>query len=189
MFGIERRESREQRWEDFESEAMPHMPGLFRVAMWLARNRDEAEELVQETYMQALKSFHRYQTGTNCRAWLSAIMHNVNLKRLRQARRMTIVDDPDDLLAETIAFEPPVPQKLTDEEAISALRNIPEKYRQVIVLCDVEDFSYKEIASILDIPIGTVMSRLSRGRKTLRLELANFARERGFGDSRKLAAG
>lgn len=188
MFGIRWLETKEERWRDFESEAMPHMPGLFRVAVWLTRNRDEAEDLVQETFMQALKSFHRYELGTNCRAWMTTIMYNLNLKRLQKARRMKVVDDPEEKLAETIPFEPQIPETLSDEDVIEALRRVPENFRQVIVLSDVEEFSYKEIASILDIPIGTVMSRLSRGRKALRLELADYARNQGFGISQKIAS-
>lgn len=188
MFGIRWLESKEEKWKDFETEAMPHMAGLYRVAMFLTRNKDEAEDLVQETFMQALKSFHRYEVGTNCRAWLTTIMYNLNLTRLKKARRMLIADDPEDKLAETLPFEPEIPQTITDEEVIGALEKISESFRQVVVLSDIEEFSYKEIASILGVPIGTVMSRLSRGRKALRLELAGYARNYGFGDNQKIAA-
>lgn len=189
MFGIKWLETKEERWKDFEAEAMPHMAGLFRVAVWLTRNKDEAEDLVQETFMQALKSFHRYQIGTNCRAWLTTIMYNMNLKRLQKSRRFIVVDDAEEKLAETIPFEPQLPPTITDEEVIGALRNVPDYFRQVVVLSDIEEFSYKEIASILNVPIGTVMSRLSRGRKALRLELAEYARKYGFGNNQKIAAG
>lgn len=188
MFGIKWLETKEEKWKDFETEAVPHMAGLFRVAIWLTRNRDEAEDLVQETFMQALKSFHRYEIGTNCRAWLTTIMYNLNLKRLQKSRRLTVVDDAEEKLAETIPFEPQLPQTITDEEVIGALGNVPENFRQVIILSDIEEFSYKEISSILDIPIGTVMSRLSRGRKALRLELADYAHKYGFGNNLKIAA-
>lgn len=189
MFGIKWLETKEEKWQDFETEAMPHMASLFCVAMWLTRNRDEAEDLIQETFMQALKSFQRYQPGTNCRAWLTAILYNLNLKRLHKARRLMLVDDLEDSLAEAIQFEPEIPQRLTDEEVIGALANVAESFRQVVILSDIEEFSYKEIASILNVPIGTVMSRLSRGRRALRLELADYARRYGLGDKQKLAAG
>lgn len=189
MFGIRWLDTKEDKWRDFESEAMPHMAGLFRVAVWLTRNKDEAEDLVQETFMQALKSFHRYQLGTNCRAWLTTIMYNLNLKRLQKARRMMIVDDPEEKLAETVPFEPAIPETITDEEVIDALDRVAENFRQIIILSDIEEFSYKEIASILGIPMGTVMSRLSRARKALRLELADFARKNGFGNNQKIAVG
>lgn len=188
MFGIKWLETKEQKWSDFEAEAMPLTPELFRVAMWLTRDRTEAEDLVQETMMQALKSFHRYEIGTNCRAWLTTIMYNLNVKRLQKMGRMRMVDDPEEKLAETIPFEAPIPQSVTDEDVIKALANVPENFRQVVVLSDIEEFSYKEIASILGIPIGTVMSRLSRGRKVLRMELADYARNYGFGETRKNAA-
>jgi len=190
MFGMKWLETKEERWRDFEAEAMPLAPDLYRVAMWLARNQTEAEDLVQETFFQAMKSFHRYEMGTNCRAWLTTIMYNLNSKRLQKLGRMKFVDDPEEKLAETIPFEPQLPQTLTDEEVIEALKNVPENFRQVIVLSDVEEFSYKEISAILEIPMGTVMSRLSRGRKVLRMELADYARNYGLGDTEnKIAAG
>lgn len=189
MFGIKWLGKKEDKWSEFEAEAMPFLPDLYRVAMWLTRNKSEAEDLVQETLMQALKSFHRYEMGTNCRAWLTTIMYNLNSKRLQKLGRMKLVDDPEEKIAETIPFEPQLPQKLTDKEVIRALREVPENFRNVLILSDVEEFSYKEIASILDVPMGTVMSRLSRGRKALRLALADYARQYGFGDDRKIAAG
>ena len=188
MFGIKRLETKEKKWSDFEAEAMPLTPDLYRIAMWLTRNREEAEDLVQETFFQALKSFHRYETGTNCRAWLATIMYHLNSKRLQKMGRIKLVDEGEEKLAETIPFEPQMPETLTDEEVIAALGQLPENFRQVLVLSDVEGFSYKEIASILDVPMGTVMSRLSRGRKVLRLELADYARNYGFGDDRKIAS-
>jgi RNA polymerase sigma-70 factor (ECF subfamily) len=189
MFRRKWLETKEERWRDFETEAMPFAPDLYRVAMWLTRNQTEAEDLVQETFFQAMRSFHHYEMGTNCRAWLTTIMYNLNSKRLQKLGRMKIVDDPEEKLAATIPFEPQLPQKLTDEEVIKALKNVPEIFRQAVVLSDVEGFSYKEIAEIMDIPMGTVMSRLSRGRKVLRQELAEYARNYGFGDTeRKIAA-
>jgi len=176
MFGIKRLANREEKWSDFETEAMPFAADLFRVAMWLTRNRTEADDLVQETFVQALKSFHRYETGTNCRAWLTTILYHLNSKRLQKMGRMKMADDPEEKLAETIPFEPSIPQKITDEDVLAALGNVPENFRQVVVLSDVEEFSYKEIASILEIPMGTVMSRLARGRKVLRIR---FWRNKG----------
>ncbi len=188
MFGASRT-SKEEQWLDFESEAMPFMADLFRVALWQTRDKTAAEDLVQETLFQAMRSFHRYELGTNCRAWLMTIMHNLNLKRLQKLGRMKLVDDPEDKLMETIPFEPSIPESLTDDEVIIALKRVPDPFRDVIVLSDVEEFSYKEIAEILGVPIGTVMSRLYRGRKVLRQELAAYARGRGFSDHREQAAG
>jgi RNA polymerase sigma-70 factor, ECF subfamily len=159
-------------WAAFEGEVLPHADRLFRLAMWFVRNRDDAEDVVQDTMMQALKSFHRFQPGTNCRAWLSTILQRVVSNKRRAAGRSRVVDDPDDRIAQTVPFVPPVPQELTDELIVGTLQRLPTTYQEVILFCDVEDLSYKEAAEALDIPIGTVMSRLHRGRAQLRAELA-----------------
>ncbi|MEP7115991.1 MAG: sigma-70 family RNA polymerase sigma factor [Acidobacteriota bacterium] len=151
---------------------MPHLDRLFRLAMWLERDRQTAEDLVQDTLIQALKSFHRYTPGTNCRAWLVTILQHLRSNRRRAAFRHREVQDVDDTIAETVAFVPAVAQDLTDEDMLGALRGIPEPFQDIIILCDVEDMTYKEIAEALSIPIGTVMSRLHRGRAALRKELA-----------------
>jgi RNA polymerase sigma-70 factor (ECF subfamily) len=140
--------------------------------MWYERNRSEAEDLVQETMMQALQSFHRFRSGTNCRAWLATILQHVRSNRRRARGRSPLVDDPDDRIGHATPFVPPVPQELTDEELLGALGRIPVLFQEVIVLCDVEELTYKEIADVLSIPLGTVMSRLHRGRALLRAELA-----------------
>ena len=159
-------------WMVFEKEALPHADRLFRFAMWLERDRVAAEDLVQETMVQALQSFHRFVPGTNCRAWLMKIMQHIRSNRLRARGRAPVVAELTDAAADALPFVPPVPQKLTDEDVLGALAQIPEPYQQVIVLCDVEELSYKEISAALDIPIGTVMSRLHRGRALLRTMLA-----------------
>src|SRR5262245_9007976 len=164
-------DARQMTWRGFEAEALPHLASLFRVAMWFERNRAEAEDLVQETLRQALESFHRYTPGTNCRAWLMSILHHLRSNRRRAKLRSPFVDDPDDRLAGTVPFVPPIPEQLTDEDLLAALERIPSQYQEVILLSDVEEFTYKEIASALSIPIGTVMSRLHRGRALLRQEL------------------
>lgn len=179
----------EQKWADFEAEAMPHIQSLFRSAMWLTRDRALAEDLVQETMFEAIKSFHRYELGTNCKAWLTTIMQNLNLKRLYKLGRMKIVDGAEERLAETIPFEPSVPENLTDEVVITAIKKVPDPFRDVILLADVEEFSYKDIALILGVPIGTVMSRLYRGRRMLRQELTEYARAYGFGEEGRRNAG
>ena len=159
-------------WAAFEGEVLPHADRLFRLAMWFLRNRADAEDVVQDTMMQALKSFHRFQPGTNCRAWLTTILQHIVSNRRRTAGRSIVVDDPEDRIAQTVAFVPPVPQELTDGRVLASLRRLPTMFQEVILLCDVEDFSYKEAAEALAIPIGTVMSRLHRGRAQLRVELA-----------------
>jgi RNA polymerase sigma-70 factor (ECF subfamily) len=169
-------------WGTFESEALPHLDRLFRLAMWLERDRAAAEDLVQETLIQALRSFHRYTPGTNCRAWLVAIMQHLRSNRRRAAYRHREVEDVDGQIADTVPFVPAVPQTLTDEDMLAALRGIPEPYQDIILLCDVEDMTYKEIAEALSIPIGTVMSRLHRGRAALRKQLAFTAGEHETSD-------
>ncbi|MEZ5294305.1 MAG: sigma-70 family RNA polymerase sigma factor [Vicinamibacterales bacterium] len=159
-------------WAAFEAEAMPHVDRLFRLAVWWERDKTEAEDLVQDTLVQALRSFHRYTIGTNCRAWLITILQHVRLNRHRARRREPLVEDPGDRLAGALPFVPAVPQHLTDDELLAALGDLPEVYRDVILLCDVEELSYKDIAQALGIPLGTVMSRLHRGRGLLRRTLA-----------------
>jgi RNA polymerase sigma-70 factor (ECF subfamily) len=156
----------------FETEVLPHADRLFRLAMWFERNRTDAEDVVQDTMMQALRSFHRFQPGTNCRAWLVTILQRVVSNRRRTKGRSIVGSDPDDRLAHTVPFVPPVPQQLTDEALLASLQRLPLAFQEVIVLCDVEELSYKEAAEALTIPVGTVMSRLHRGRAQLRAELA-----------------
>ena len=137
-------------------------------------NRSDAEDLVQETYLQAWQSFHRFQIGTNCRAWLFRILFNVLQHHRRKWYNAKVNIEVDDCLEDTVAYEPPVPQQLSDEDVLAAFERVPMRYRDVVLLADVEDFAYKEIAATLSIPIGTVMSRISRGRELLRRELASF---------------
>jgi RNA polymerase sigma-70 factor (ECF subfamily) len=173
-------------WAAFEGEVLPHTDRLFRLAMWFERNRADAEDVVQETMMQALRSFHRFQPGTNCRAWLATILQRVVSNRRRAKGRSFLISDPDDRIANTVPFVPPVPQDLTDEVVLGSLQRLPMEFQDVILLCDVEDLSYKEAAEALAIPIGTVMSRLHRGRARLRSELvaagAAFAERRPNGE-------
>jgi RNA polymerase sigma-70 factor (ECF subfamily) len=167
--------------EDFEAEAMPHLNALYRTASLLLRDWHEAEDLIQDTYLEAWKSFHRFELGTNCRAWLFKIMfHRLHhLRRnLLKASRVILIDafDPQD----EVAAEPPVLQEIRDEDILNALSKVPVEFREVVLLADVEELSYKEIAETLKIPLGTVMSRLSRGRKLLRQELAEVASTYGI---------
>src|SRR5262252_8133992 len=128
-----KKRNNDERAAAFEAEALPHTDRLFRLAMWLERNRAEAEDLVQDTLMQALQSFHRYKAGTNCRAWLVTILHHVRSNRRRASGRLTLVADVDDRLSSTAAFVPPIPEHLTDDELLTALRAIPEQYQHAIV--------------------------------------------------------
>ncbi|HEX7316470.1 MAG TPA: sigma-70 family RNA polymerase sigma factor [Pyrinomonadaceae bacterium] len=184
MFKSTRQAGREEQWAAFEGEALPYLDDLFRIAMWLARDRNEAEDLVQETFTQALESFHRFEPGTNCRAWLVSIMYHMNGKRLRAGSKLRLVSDGEERLASAVASAPPTPQSITDEDILVALRALPGQFQEVVILSDVEDMTYKEISEVLGVPIGTVMSRLHRGRKLLRGELANCASAHGIGRAR-----
>ncbi len=169
------------RVEDFEAAAMPHFLDLYRTARLLAQERAEAEDLVQEVYLQAWKSFHRFQPGTNCRAWLFKILfHRLHHFRRRWARaaKVETFENPQD--QNSIIAETPVPQEIRDEDVLNALGRVPIEFRKVVLLADVEEFSYKEIAETMKLPLGTVMSRLSRGRKLLRQELAGVASSYGI---------
>jgi RNA polymerase sigma-70 factor, ECF subfamily len=181
MFKSIPQKGRARPWEAFEAEALPHLPALFRLAMWLLRDRTEAEDLVQETFTQALQSFHRFEKGTNCRAWLVRVMYHTNSNRRRANARLRLVSETDERIAETIAFDPPTPEGVTSEEVLRALRSLPPQFEEVVLLSDTEDMTYKEIAETLGIPIGTVMSRLHRGRKLMRTELASYVNSRGSG--------
>jgi RNA polymerase sigma-70 factor, ECF subfamily len=166
-------------WAAFEEEALPHLPELFRFAMWRLRDRAAAEDLVQETMFEALRSFHRFRRGTNCRAWLVTIMNRALSKRRRADARLQLVSETAEQLAETLAFDPPAPSDYTEAELLGALRLLPERFQEVVILSDVQELSYKETAAALGIPIGTVMSRLHRGHKMLRAALAGAANARG----------
>lgn len=177
---------RSNKTEDFESAAMPHLDALFRTAARVVGDRTEAEDLVQEAYLQAWKSFHRFEPGTNCRAWLFKILFHV-IQHHRRKWYSSRGHETDELLEQTVAYVPPVSQHLKDEEVLAAFDRLPAQYRDVVLLADVEEFSYKEVAEALKIPVGTVMSRLSRGRKLLRSELAGLAE--GYGLTKTEANG
>ena len=168
--------------ERFENEAMPHMTDIFRTATRVLGERSRAEDVVQEVYLQAWKSFHRFEPGTNCRAWLFKILfHCVNHHR-RKWFRFPLLKETEEFLETNLTFAPPIPEHLTDAEILRALDQIPADFRSVVLLVDVEEFSYKEAADILSVPIGTVMSRLSRGRKALRELLESAAQTYGIGN-------
>lgn len=159
-------------FEDFETAALPHINDLFRTARRVIGNQVEAEDVVQETFLQAWKSFHRFQPGTNCRAWLFKILFHVMSHHRRKLFRLPVADVADETLAETAVYSPAPTEHLTDDEVLSAFEKMPQLYRAVVMLADVQEFSYKEISAVLNIPLGTVMSRLNRGRKILRQALS-----------------
>lgn len=153
---------------------MPHLDELYRAARRMLGDAARAEDVVQEVYLRAWKSFHTFEAGTNCRAWLYRIMVNVTHDYRRREMSRPAADDSEQILERREA-PAPTPDRLTDEEILRALEEIPEAYRDAVVLADVEQFSYQEISDLLEIKQGTVMSRLHRGRSLLREKLKSAA--------------
>jgi RNA polymerase sigma-70 factor, ECF subfamily len=170
--------SERQKSTEFEGAALAYADQLFRVALRLCREPGKAEDLVQEAYLQAWRSFHRFELGTNLRAWLFKIMFNTYYSNQRKARLQLV--PVEETLAETLTYDPPTPARLTDEDVLGALERLPRDFQIPVVLADVEELSYREVAEALEIPLGTVMSRLHRGRKLLRMELTKYAQQAGY---------
>lgn len=179
-----------ERHRDFEQEALPHMDALYNFALRMTNDPDEADDLLQETYLKAYRFFDKFEKGTNCKAWLFRIMKNsfINMYR-KTSKEPDKVDyheveefyhmiraessDPNDLEARLFS-------NLLDDDVSRALEELPEEFRTVVILCDIEGFTYEEIADFVECPIGTVRSRLHRGRKMLRARLFEYARKRGY---------
>ena len=181
--------------ERFERDVLPLLSSLYGAALRLTRNPADAEDLVQETYLRAFRGFAGFQEGTNLKAWLYRILTNsyINVYRKKQREPQT-VEGPDDvdewylfdrLGARRVegSAEDEVLDRIPDADVKAALESLPENFRMPVLLADVEGFSYKEIAEIMDTPIGTVMSRLHRGRKALEKALWHTAEERGLVDA------
>jgi RNA polymerase sigma-70 factor (ECF subfamily) len=175
----------------FERDAVPLLSGMYSSALRMTRNPADAEDLVQETFLRAYRGFSGFREGTNLKAWLYRILTNtfINSYRKRQREPQTVPDDNvedwylyDRLAAQssTASAEATVLDAMPDEDVRAALDALPEGFRMAVLLADVEGFSYKEIAEILDIPIGTVMSRLHRGRRALEKALWERTKERGL---------
>jgi RNA polymerase sigma-70 factor (ECF subfamily) len=166
--------------EAFDAEALPHVPDLFRTACRVTGDRARAEDALQETLLQAWRCFDRFETGTNCRAWLYRILfHCVNHQR-RKLFRFPQLKENEGFLETNLVSPESRKDELQDADILNALDRIPADFRSLVLLVDVEEFSYKDAAEILGVPIGTVMSRLSRGRKLLRDQLSEVARAYGI---------
>ncbi|HHC07700.1 MAG TPA: sigma-70 family RNA polymerase sigma factor [Actinobacteria bacterium] len=180
--------------DDFERDALRYAPQLYSAALRMTRNPADAEDIVQETFLKAFRAYDSFQEGTNLKAWLYRILTNTYINKYRRAQRRPSEVELGELqdlylfrrLGESSgAVESAEQQALdafVDEDIIEAIESLPENFRMPVILADVEGFSYKEIAEMLDIPIGTVMSRLHRGRKALQRKLWNIAAERGIVD-------
>lgn len=187
----------------FAEQAMPLMGSLYTAALRMTRNAADAEDLVQETYLRAYRGFGGFQEGTNLKAWLYRILTNTYINSYRAKQRRpdeTGLDEVEDLylyrrlggLESARAgrsAEDELMDSFSEAEVKAAIEDLPENYRMAVLLADVEGFSYKEIAEILDIPIGTVMSRLHRGRKALQKALWDYATTHGLADDLEPAAG
>lgn len=176
--------------KEFEAEALPHMDILYNFALRTTGNKDDAQDLLQETFLKAFRFWDKYEKGTNIRAWLFRIMKNSYINRYRKETREPDKVDYEDVenFYDTIRAESTdtndLQQKmfggLLGDEVTTALQDLPEDFRTVVILCDIEGLTYEEIAEFLDCPIGTVRSRLHRGRKLLQAKLFEYAKNRGL---------
>jgi RNA polymerase sigma-70 factor, ECF subfamily len=175
---------------EFEEEAIPHMDLLYGYALRMTNNRGDAEDLVQETYMKAFRFWDKYEKGTNIRAWLFRIMKNSYINKYRRETKQPDTVDYDDIKnfytnVKDESVEPNdlheiLHKNLLEDDVAKAIASLPDDFRTVVILCDIEGMTYEEIAEFVDCPVGTVRSRLHRGRKILRSQLLTFARSRGY---------
>lgn len=176
--------------EEFRKEALPHMDALYNFALQLTQDSDDAADLLQETYIKAYRFWDKFEKGTNCKAWLFRIMKNSFINFYRKNTKSPEKLDYDEIeeIYETIKSDEQNPHNLDreiydnvfDDEIMKAINSLPEEFKTVLLMCDVEGMSYEEIADFMDIPIGTVRSRIHRARKLLAVKLYDYAKSRGY---------
>src|SRR3989339_1265206 len=177
-------------YADFQREAVPHMNAVFNFALRMTGDEDDADDLVQETYLKAFRFFDKFEKGTNCKAWLFRILKNSFINDYRKTTKEPNKVDYDDIQnfyenikadeVETQHYEEDAFANLLDDEISKAISELPEDFRTVVILSDIEGFTYEEIADFVDIPVGTVRSRLHRARKMLYVQLFDYAKDKGF---------
>lgn len=175
---------------DFRSEMLPHLDAMYNFALRLTMDPTDAEDLVQDTIVKAFRFFNSYEKGTNAKAWLFRILKNSYINNYRKKSKRPNEVDYDEVSTfyesiradqtDTSDLEVRMYRDMLDDTVTKALEDLPEDFRSVVLLCDVEGFTYEEIANMLDVPIGTIRSRLHRGRNLLRAALESYARKRGF---------
>jgi RNA polymerase sigma-70 factor (ECF subfamily) len=166
-----------EKQQDFETEAIPHQDALYNYALKMARNTDDAQDLVQETYYKAYRSYHQFENATNSKAWMFMILKNTFINNYRKLKREPAIKS-DQSRDNNLDLE--FYQNLLDDELANALSKLPANMRGVYLLCDLEGYTYEEIAELVNIPIGTVRSRLHRARKLLQDELFGYAKLNGY---------
>ena len=175
--------------ERFEAVALTHMDSIYRSALYMAKDESDAQDLVQDTYLRAYRFFDKFEEGTNCKAWLLKILRNTFINTIRRGRRQLQVVHLPEMnehgleLSSDATPEDGVFGDLFDDDIVTAMNELPVDYKTAIMLADVERLPYKEISDIMDCPIGTVMSRLHRGRKMLRESLRDYAIRYGYSGS------
>ncbi len=184
----------QQRYVDFEKEAIPHMDALYNFALRMTGDEDDADDLVQETFLKAFRFFDKFEKGTNCKAWLFRILKNSYINDYRKTTKEPDKVDYEDVQnfyeniksdeVDSRHYEMDAFNNLLDDEISTAITSLPEDFRTVIILSDIEGFTYEEIADFVDIPVGTVRSRLHRARKMLYAQLYDYAKGKGFVDKK-----
>lgn len=179
-----------QKQKAFNEEMLPHLDALYNFALRLTYDSTDAEDLVQESLVKAYRFFHSYEKGTNAKAWLFRILRNSFINNYRKQSRQPQQIDYDEVSSfyetirseqsESTDLESKMYSEMMDDELSNALAQLPEDFRTVVMLCDVEDFTYEEIANMLDVPIGTIRSRLHRGRNLLRHQIFGYAQKKGY---------